>query len=60
MHVRRRSRSQQQDDKADNAALQPILQKILSYPLSEFDGTDKTKDWSKIPSFPWIKLGDEE
>ena len=50
----------QQDDKADNAALQPILQQILAYPLSEFDGTYKTKDWSKIPSFPWIKLGDEE
>ena len=50
----------QQDDKADNAALQPLLQQILAYPLSEFDGTYKTKDWSKIPSFPWIKLGDEE
>jgi hypothetical protein len=50
----------QQDDKADNAALQPLLQQIVAYPLSEFDGTFKTKDWSKIPSFPWIKLGDEE
>ncbi|MGZ8400266.1 MAG: DUF1254 domain-containing protein [Methyloceanibacter sp.] len=50
----------QHDDKADNAALQPVLQQIVAYPLSEFDGTYKTKDWSKIPSFPWIKLGDEE
>ncbi|MGA7457091.1 MAG: hypothetical protein WBW51_07205, partial [Methyloceanibacter sp.] len=32
----------------------------MAYPLSEFDGTVKTKDWSKIASFPWIKFGDEE
>ena len=50
----------QQDDRADNEALQPIIQQIMAYPLSEFDGRFKTKDWSKIPSFPWIKLGDEE
>ena len=50
----------QQDDKADNAALQPLLQQIMAYPLSEFDGTVKTKDWSKIASVPWIKFGDEE
>jgi hypothetical protein len=50
----------QQDDKSDNEALQPLLQQIMAYPLSAFDGTVKTKDWSRIPSIPWIKLGEEE
>ena len=50
----------QEDGKADNAALQPLIREILAYPLSEFDGTVKTKDWSDLPRFPWIKLGDEE
>ena len=50
----------QEDSKADNEALQPLIRKILAYPLSEFDGTVKTKDWSDLPRFPWIKLGDEE
>ena len=40
------------DDKADNAALQPLLQQIMAYPLSEFDGTIKNKDWTELPSFP--------
>jgi len=30
----------------------------MVYPLSEFDGSMKTKDWSAVGSFPWIKLGD--
>ena len=50
----------QEDGKADNAALQPLIREILADPLSEFDGTVKTKDWSDLPRFPWIKLGDEE
>jgi hypothetical protein len=50
----------QEDGKADNEALQPLIRKILAYPLSEFDGTVKTKDWSDLPRFPWIQLGDEE
>jgi hypothetical protein len=32
----------------------------MAYPLSEFDGTIKTKDWAQIPNFPWIKLNDDE
>ena len=44
----------------DNAALQPLLQQIMAYPLSEFDGTVKTKDWAHLPNFPWIKLNDDE
>jgi len=50
----------QADDPADNAALQPLVQQIMAYPLSEFDGTMKSKDWSTLPTFPWVKLGNEE
>ena len=35
------------------AALQPLLRQIMAYPLSEFDGTMKEKDWSELPSLPW-------
>jgi len=38
------------DTAADRAAVQPLVSQIMAYPLSEFDGTMKTKDWSKIPS----------
>ncbi len=41
------------DDTAeDRAAIQPLVNQVLVYPLSEFDGTMKTKDWSDLPSFP--------
>jgi hypothetical protein len=42
-----------QDDTAeDKAAIQGLLRQIMVYPLTEFDGQMKTKDWSKVPSFP--------
>jgi len=34
----------QEDDKADNEVLQPLIQEIAVYPLSEFDGKVKTRD----------------
>ena len=40
------------DTPEDHAAIQPALSQIQLYPLSQFDGTMKTKDWSKLPSFP--------
>ena len=41
------------DDTAeDHKAIQPVLSQIVYYPLSEFDGKMKTKDWSKLPHFP--------
>jgi len=41
------------DDTADDTkAIQPLLNQVLFYPLSQFDGKMKTKDWSKIPNFP--------
>src|SRR5262249_18755028 len=37
------------DTPEDHAAIQPALSQIQFYPLSQFDGRMKTKDWSKIP-----------
>ncbi len=37
------------DTPEDHAAIQPLLNQILVYPLSQFDGTMKTKDWSRMP-----------
>lgn len=40
------------DTPEDRQAIQPILNQIVAYPLSQFDGKMKTKDWGKVPSFP--------
>jgi len=41
------------DDTAeDTKAVQPVLNQIMFYPLSQFDGKMKTTDWSKLPHFP--------
>ena len=40
------------DTPEDRAAIQPALSQILTYPLREFDGKMKTKDWAKLPSYP--------
>ena len=37
------------DTPEDHAAIQPALSQIQFYPLSQFDGIMKTKDWNKIP-----------
>jgi hypothetical protein len=42
----------QDDTPQDKAAIQPLLSQIMVYPLAEFDGKMKTKDWTKTPSFP--------
>jgi len=36
----------------DSAAIQPLINQVLMYPLSQFNGTMQTKDWSKSPHFP--------
>jgi hypothetical protein len=48
------------DDAADKAAAQPLVSQILMYPLSQFDGQLKTKDWGAIPHFPNESTGEEE
>jgi hypothetical protein len=40
------------DTPEDHKAIQPALSQILFYPLAQFDGKMKTKDWSKLPTFP--------
>jgi hypothetical protein len=42
----------QDDTPEDKAAVQSLLKRVMVYPLSEFDGAMKTKDWSKSPDFP--------
>jgi hypothetical protein len=38
------------DDTAeDRQTIRPLVNRVLSYPLSEFDGTIKTKDWASLP-----------
>ena len=36
----------------DTKAVQPVLNQIMFYPFSRFDGKMKTTDWSKMPHFP--------
>jgi hypothetical protein len=45
-------RAFQDDTPEDKAAIQPVLQKIMMYPLSEFTGEMKTTDWKKTPAYP--------
>lgn len=40
------------DNDEDRKAIQPIINQVMVYPLSQFDGTMKTIDWKKIPTFP--------
>jgi hypothetical protein len=41
------------DDTAeDREAIQALVNQIQAYPLTEFDGTMKSKDWDDVPSFP--------
>jgi hypothetical protein len=40
------------DTDEDRAAIQPLVNQVDAYPLTEFDGTMKTKDWSDFPSYP--------
>lgn len=40
------------DTSEDRAAIQPLINQIVAYPLAQFDGRMKTKDWSKAPTIP--------
>lgn len=42
----------QDDTPEDKAAIQSLLRQIMVYPLTEFDGQMKTKNWTEVPSFP--------
>ncbi len=40
------------DTDADRQAIQPIINQIAAYPLTQFDGRIKTIDWAKAPTIP--------
>lgn len=41
------------DDTAeDRQAIQPVLKEIMMYPLAEYDGKMKSKDWNALPVAP--------
>jgi len=40
------------DTHQDRKAILPVLNQIMVYPLNEFDGTMKTKNWAQVPSLP--------
>lgn len=40
------------DSDEDREAVQEVLNRIDVYPLDEYDGTEKVRDWSMIPDFP--------
>ncbi|MFK4730772.1 DUF1254 domain-containing protein [Agromyces mediolanus] len=39
------------DTDEDRAAIQPLVNRIMVYPLSEYTGEFRTTDWSAVPSF---------
>lgn len=45
------------DDTAeDRAAVKPLVNQVVLYPLSEFDGKMKIKEWADTPVFPAPKV----
>jgi hypothetical protein len=43
------------DTDEDRAAIQSVVDQIVAYPLTDFDGTMKTKNWSEAPEIPGPK-----
>lgn len=49
------------DDTAeDTQAIQPVISRIMMYPLSKFTGQTQTKDWMNAPKFPMQTQGSGE
>jgi hypothetical protein len=40
------------DTAEDRAAIRPLVNQVVAYPLAEFDGQMKTADYAAIPHFP--------
>lgn len=40
------------DTDEDRAALQPLVNQVMAYPLTEHTGEMRTMDWSAVPNFP--------
>jgi hypothetical protein len=43
------------DTPEDRKAIQPVINQIVAYPLKDFDGKMKAKDWSNAPVIPGPK-----
>jgi hypothetical protein len=50
----------QEDTAEDKLAVQAPVSQIVMYPLADFDGKMKSKDWTKLPVFPSPSQGDKE
>lgn len=50
----------QEDSPQDNKAVRAVNAGINMYPLAEFDGKMKLRDWTKLPKFGGDASGDEE
>ena len=50
----------QNDTPEDKRAIQSVLPGIMMYPLAEYDGRMKTKDWANLPKAPAPPSGAEE
>jgi hypothetical protein len=50
----------QDDTSEDNKTVQAVTQQVMMYPLAEFDGTMKSRDWARLPKLPSTTSGDEE
>lgn len=48
------------DTPEDTQAIQPIISKIMMYPLSKFTGQQQMKDWINATKFPSQSQGQEE
>jgi len=50
----------QEDSPQDNKAVQSLIAGIDMYPLADYDGKMKRRDWSKAPTIPGAAGGDAE
>jgi hypothetical protein len=50
----------QDDSPEDNKLVQEVTQQVMMYPLTDFDGKMKNRDWTKLPKTPAAAGGDEE
>src|SRR5215469_4414262 len=49
-----------EDTDADKQAIQPLINQIMSYPLSRYTGQMQTQDWSKTPKLGGGDSGEAE
>src|SRR5438270_460984 len=40
------------DTDSDRAAIQPVINQVMAYPLGEYTGAMRTTDWRAAPIFP--------